>query len=166
MKHQLIASLILLLLLIPFSTFPQWTHTNGPEGVAIRSLTNIDGTIYAGTEVNGVYISTDDGISWVARNVGIETYGISSIISFQGFIFAGSLQGGVFRSSDGGLTWSAPTTGTNLFVTSLVANDPYIFAGASGAAMRRCAMAPTRLSRSVVHDNRWPMIRLVAAGVF
>jgi photosystem II stability/assembly factor-like uncharacterized protein len=131
------ATLFLFALLVPLSISAQWTRTNGPEGVAIRFLTNIDGTIYAGTEVNGVYISNDDGVSWVARNVGIETYGISSIISFQGFIFAGTLQGGVFRSSDGGLTWSAPTTGTNLFVTSLVANDPYIFAGAGSLGVYR-----------------------------
>jgi len=31
--------------------------------------------------------------------------------------------------------------------------------------MRRCAMAPTKLSRSIVHGNCWPMVRLVAAGV-
>ena len=128
--------LLSVLLIIP-STFPQWARTNGPEGVAIRSLANIDGTIYAGTEVNGVYISTDDGITWTARNAGIETYGVSSIISFQGFIFAGTLQGGVFRSSDGGLTWSAPTNGNNLFITSLIVNSPYIYAGAASLGLYR-----------------------------
>jgi photosystem II stability/assembly factor-like uncharacterized protein len=123
--------------LVSSSTSAQWTRTNGPEGVAISSLANIDGTIYAGTEVNGVYISTDDGVSWIARNSGIENYGISSIINFQGFIFAGTSGGGVYRSSDGGITWTAPSIGNSLFITSLVANDPYIFAGAGSLGVYR-----------------------------
>ncbi len=127
----------LLMLVLSFQTFPQWTRTNGPEGFAIRTLTNINGTIYAGTEVNGVYISTDDGVSWIARNSGIETYGISSIISRQGYIFAGTLGGGVYRSLDGGITWVPPSNGNTLFITSLVFNDPYIYAGAASLGLYR-----------------------------
>lgn len=119
------------------TTFAQWTRTNGPEGVAVRTLTTIDGTIYAGTEVNGVYISNDDGISWVARNSGIETYGISSIIELQGYIFVGTYGGGVYRSSDGGVNWTAPSIGNTLFITSLVASDPYLFAGAGSLGVYR-----------------------------
>jgi len=115
----------------------QWTRTNGPEGVAVSTLANINGTIYTGTEVNGVYASTDDGITWISRNAGIETYGISSIISYQGYIFAGTLGGGVYRSSDGGLTWTASSNGNTLYVTSLVANGSYIFAGAGGLGAYR-----------------------------
>ncbi|MCW8961215.1 MAG: hypothetical protein OQK29_06605, partial [Ignavibacteriaceae bacterium] len=129
--------LFLFILILSLPIFPQWTRTNGPEGIAVSSLANINGIIYAGTEVNGVYISTDDGVSWTARNAGIETYGISSIISFQGYIFAGTFGGGVYRSSDGGLTWIAPSVGNTLFVTSLVANDPYIFAGAGSLGVYR-----------------------------
>ncbi|MCW8822862.1 MAG: hypothetical protein OQK63_02175, partial [Ignavibacteriaceae bacterium] len=67
--------LFLFILILSLPIFPQWTRTNGPEGIAVSSLANINGIIYAGTEVNGVYISTDDGVSWTARNAGIETYG-------------------------------------------------------------------------------------------
>jgi photosystem II stability/assembly factor-like uncharacterized protein len=115
----------------------QWTRTNGPEGVSVSCLANINGIIYAGTQVNGVYISTDDGVSWIARNAGIETYRISSIVSLHGFIFAGTFGSGVYRSSDGGVTWAAPTNGTNFYIVSLVANDPYIFAGEGGSGVYR-----------------------------
>lgn len=119
------------------TTYAQWERTNGPEGVAVSFLTNTDGIIYAGTEVNGVYISTDDGINWIARNTGIENYGISSIISSQGLILAGTYGNGVFRSSDGGVSWTAPSNGNNLFITSLVFNDPYIYAGAASLGLYR-----------------------------
>ena len=129
MKFIKRASVIFLCsLLLSWSASAQWIRTNGPEGVAVRSLANINGIIYAGTEVNGIYISTDDGISWIARNAGIETYGISSIISYQGYIYAGTLGSGVYRSSDGGQTWIPPSNGGNFFVESVVANGSYIFA--------------------------------------
>ena len=131
------ALIILFSLLVSWSASAQWIRTNGPQGVAVRFLTNINGTIYCGTEVNGIYISTDDGVSWIARNAGIETYGVSSIISVQGYIFAGTLGAGVYRSSDNGINWTAPTNGNTLFVTSLVANDPYIFAGAGSLGVYR-----------------------------
>lgn len=124
-----ITLLFLCVWIVSSPAFSQWSRTSGPEGVAISSLANIEGTIYAGTEVNGVYISTDDGISWIARNSGIETLEVTSILSKPGYIFAGTFGGGVYRSTDGGQTWMAPVNGVNLAVTSLVIDDPYIFAG-------------------------------------
>lgn len=135
--RALIISFFIFLLIYVSQVSAQWTRSNGPEGVAVSFLANIDGTIYTGTEVNGVYISTDDGLTWMARNSGIETYGVSSIISFQGYIFAGTFGGGVYRSSDGGITWAAPSTGNTLFITTLVANDTYIFAGAGSLGVYR-----------------------------
>ena len=131
-----------LLIVIPFmifssDAFSQWTRTNGPEGIAISSLTSIDGTIYAGTEVNGVYISTDDGLIWTARNTGIETFEVTSIVYKPGYIFAGTFGGGVFRSTNGGQTWLAPSNGTDFAVTSMVIDDEYIFAGTIGNGGQR-----------------------------
>ena len=120
---------VIFILILSSTALPQWTRTNGPEGIAISSLTSIDGTVYAGTEVNGVYISTDDGINWTARNTGIETFEVTSIVYKPGFIFAGTFGGGVFRSTDGGQTWLAPSNGTDFAVTSMVIDDEYIFAG-------------------------------------
>ena len=82
--------LFLYVFILSSSAFPQWARTNGPEGVAISSLASIDGTIYAGTEVNGMYASTDDGVNWTARNAGIETLDVRSIVSKPGYIFAGT----------------------------------------------------------------------------
>jgi photosystem II stability/assembly factor-like uncharacterized protein len=132
-----ISFLFLTLLMASSSVFPQWSRTNGPEGVAISSLTNIEGTIYAGTEVNGIYISTDDGINWTAWNDGIETLEVTSIVNKPGYIFAGTFGGGVYRSTDDGLTWIAPSNGTDLAVTSLVIDDTYIFAGTIGDGVQR-----------------------------
>jgi photosystem II stability/assembly factor-like uncharacterized protein len=115
----------------------QWERTSGPEGVAISSLTTIDQTIYAGTEVNGVYVSTGDGLSWSARNTGIETLEVTSIVSKQGYIFAGTFGGGVYHSTDDGQTWIAPSNGTNFAVKSIVIDDEYIFAATISEGVQR-----------------------------
>jgi len=121
--------IVLFMMILSSSAFPQWIRTNGPEGVAISSLTTIEGTIYAGTKVNGIYISTDDGINWTARNTGIETLDVRSIVSKPGYIFAGTFGGGVYRSTDGGQSWIAPSNAATLAVISMVMDDNYIFAG-------------------------------------
>ena len=107
----------------------QWERTSGPEGVSVSCLVNIGGTIYAGTGVNGVFESRDDGLSWSSLNTGIETYEVKSIISKSGNLFAGTFGHGVYRSGDGGQTWIAPSNGGNLAVTALVAQDSFLFAG-------------------------------------
>jgi lipid-binding SYLF domain-containing protein len=98
-------------------------------GVAISSLANIEGTIYAGTEVNGLYASTDDGIKWAPLNAGIETQEVTSVASQAGYLFAGTFGSGVYRSTDGGQTWMPPLNGGNLAVTAMAVKDSYIFAG-------------------------------------
>jgi len=119
------------------TVFAQWTRTYGPEGVAVRTLTNINGTIYTGTEVNGVYASTNDGVTWMARNSGIEAFGVTSIVNKPGYLFAGTFGGGVYRSTDEGQTWLSPSNGTNFAVESLVRDDDYIFAATISDGVQR-----------------------------
>ncbi len=150
---KVISLSFLLILILSTSIFPQWMRTNGPEGVAVRTLSNINGIIYAGTEVNGVYSSNDDGLTWIARNTGIENHGINSIISSQGLVYAGTLGGGVFRSSDNGQTWLASSNANNLFITSLVFNDPYIYAGAASLGLYRSSDNGVTWSQVVANVN-------------
>ena len=98
----------LFIIILSLPVYPQWVRTNGPEGIGISSLSNIDGTIYAGTLANGVYASTDDGINWIARNASIETLEVTSIVSKPGYIFAGTFGSGVYRSTNSGQTKRKP----------------------------------------------------------
>jgi photosystem II stability/assembly factor-like uncharacterized protein len=115
--------------LVPASALAQWNRTTGPEGVAISTLATIDGTIYAGTQVEGVYASTDDGLTWTPRNAGIETLEVTTIVGQPGHLFAGTFGGGVFRSVDDGQTWLPPSNAADLAVTAMVAESPYLLAG-------------------------------------
>lgn len=115
----------------------QWERTNGPEGVSMRALVTIGDTIFAGTSTEGVYASTDDGVSWFPLNNGIENERVSDIIYSDGYLYAGTFGKGVYRSSDGGQTWLPPSSGNNLAVTSLVKLDSVLFSGSLNGGVYR-----------------------------
>ena len=129
----------LFILTIAFAciTNAQWSRTSGPEGISISSVAAVNDTVYAGTETDGVFASTDDGISWFPVNSGIETQSISVITSIPGYLFAATFGNGIYRSTDGGQTWLAPVTGGNLFVTDMAIKDAYIFAGTGSDGVYR-----------------------------
>ena len=130
-------SILLLTVVMVLPAFSQWTRTTGPEGVAISSLASINGVVYAGTKVGGVFVSSDDGMNWTASNTGIETYDVRGIVSKPGYLFAATFGGGVYRSTDEGQTWIAPANGTNFAVESIVIDDEYIFAATISQGVQR-----------------------------
>jgi photosystem II stability/assembly factor-like uncharacterized protein len=128
---------IIFVLVISFTVNAQWSRTSGPEGISISSFAAINGIVYAGTETDGIYASTDDGISWFPLNSGIETKSISAIASLPGYLLAATFGNGVYRSTDNGQTWLAPVSGGNLFVTAMVVRGPYIFVGTGSNGVYR-----------------------------
>jgi photosystem II stability/assembly factor-like uncharacterized protein len=123
------ALLLAAMLIVPSSAFPQWTRTNGPEGISMESLAYIDGTIYAGTATDGLYGSTDDGVNWLPLNSGIETEDVTAIVNLPGYVLIGTFGSGVFRSTDAGQTWLPPSNGNGLYVSDMVVKDSYVFVG-------------------------------------
>src|ERR1700693_3731123 len=49
-----------------------WENTAGPPGVEVRVIYEANSIVYAGTETQGVYKSTDNGLNWITANHGIE----------------------------------------------------------------------------------------------
>ncbi len=109
----------------------QW-ETKGPYGGYISALASKDNNIFAGTFVNGVFRSTDDGKTWTAANAGLQSTWVRSMASNKDGVFAGTQYYGVYFSSDNGLTWvnrsngltsleieNIFAAGTDLFVTTL-----------------------------------------------
>ena len=58
-----------------------WEKTAGPPGIQTNVIFEANNIVYAGTETQGVYKSTDNGLSWVPANAGIERASISDIIA-------------------------------------------------------------------------------------
>ena len=118
-----------------------WQQTNGPFGGLIHSLAiNSDGHIFAGTNANGVFRSTDNGDNWVPANIGLMNDAVLSLAinNSSGHIFAGVNGGGVFRSTNNGDSWTAVNNGmANIPVYSFAINSSGdIFAATSSGVFR------------------------------
>ena len=50
-----------------------WEKTGGPPGITTNVIFEANNIVYAGTETQGVYKSTNNGLSWIAANVGRAT---------------------------------------------------------------------------------------------
>jgi len=75
-----------------------WEQTNGPYGGLIHYLLAApDGTLYAGTELGGVFRSEDGGNSWT-RTCGFVNP-VRALAVLGTTLYAGTTGGGVFRAS-------------------------------------------------------------------
>src|SRR5579863_5581680 len=84
--------------------------------IAISPEFPMDGTVFVGTDVAGVFRSTDGGNTWVPADAGLpvdSSGAVAGVISLaispafptDGTVFVGTDVAGVFRSTDGGNTW-------------------------------------------------------------
>jgi hypothetical protein len=112
-----------------------WT-SNGPGGGPIQVLA-IDPvtptTLYAGTDTNGVFKSTDGGRSWSAVNAGLPFHPPDSFLhhitlaidpNTPTTFYAWVGNRGVYKSTDGGSSWSAANTGLTNAIIGVLALDP------------------------------------------
>jgi hypothetical protein len=95
---------------INFLGFNTWQNI-GPDFMIDRIACSSN-FIYAITNNNGVYLSSNGGIDWEAVNFGPNSemsHGVD--IEFKdGNVFAGSNWGGIYLSANNGLNWNKVTT--------------------------------------------------------
>src|SRR2546427_451265 len=155
-KRAMVALVLALSLLWPAAATSQNVWTNhSPEGGTITALAidpQTPATVYAGTQVGGVFKSIDGGARWQAVNTGLVDVSLIAAARLSGQpraninalaidpltpanVYA-AIGAGVFKSTDGGDNWHASNTGLpSLHPTSLVI-DPQtpttIYMGATG----------------------------------
>jgi len=130
-----------------------------PEGrvtaLAVRSVPG--GTmLFAGTQLDGVYLSIDNGVTWnpVDQTPVVETerhaavvgakayYGgptVFALVTSGKYLIAGMNFGGIYRSTNGGGSWSVANEGLTSSapmgpptITALATSGDYLFAGTTG----------------------------------
>jgi photosystem II stability/assembly factor-like uncharacterized protein len=106
---------------------------------AIAADPFLDGVLYAGTAVDGVFRSTDDGITWQASN--LHLIGIKSLIADPvrlGRLYCTTDQGGVYRTTDGAQTWQPFSSGLEPFQAGSLVISPdgrWLHAGTFGGGV-------------------------------
>jgi photosystem II stability/assembly factor-like uncharacterized protein len=113
-----------------------WEKTKGPPGLQVTVIYKANSIVYAGTATQGVYKSTDDGVTWVAANSGLELTQVHALIASGGNLLVATSgrsfvcpeANNVFKSTDNGGTWT-PTSGLSAhIVKSFALKGSFVFA--------------------------------------
>jgi photosystem II stability/assembly factor-like uncharacterized protein len=107
----------------------QWT-THGPPGGDISALA-VDPVnprvVFAGTELAGVFKSTDGGQTWAVANAGMGDAWVRALAvdpKSPLTVYAGTTDDGVFKTTDGGQTWAPVNNGLPGTFLDALAIDP------------------------------------------
>ncbi|MBI1820698.1 MAG: hypothetical protein HYR79_03215 [Nitrospirae bacterium] len=121
-----------------------WRAVKPLRGIKITVLTarSKPDLLYAGTLGGGLFVSDDQGKSWVRTGIGLEKAWIRAIAihpSDAGVIYAAASVSGIFKSRDGGKSWRVVNRGLTDQDVRALAIDPrrpeILFAGTHGAGI-------------------------------
>jgi hypothetical protein len=108
-----------------------WTAVDSglPANIGVWSLAVRGSNLVAGTNGDGIFLSTNNGASWTAAGLTNRTFG--SLAVSDSNIFATVSDGGVYRSTNNGVSWTAVNSGGLPFdrFWRLAASGNNIFAG-------------------------------------
>ena len=107
-------------------------------------------TLYAGTYANGVFKSTNGGVSWTPANNGLTdltVYSLTIAPANTSTLYVGTKFGGVFISTDGGGSWQQDNSGLTVGYIHALTIDPYnptqLYAGGLGGVFQFIGVNPT-----------------------
>ena len=100
-----------------------WTTQMSGFSGNIYCLTSLGANLFLGTNNNGIFKSSDFGVTWFPFNSGIYSLSIYAIVTSGNNLFAGTYNnGGVFFSTNAGTNWSP----VNNNLPNLGINDLYV----------------------------------------
>lgn len=115
MKKIILAFFILNFYFI--NLFAQWKSL-GPFGGNINCLTTSGKNVFASTQYNGLFFSSDNGANWkTVNNPSLGKDLITGLTSVGSNIFASTRFSGIFLSTDNGNSWTAVNNGLYLGIS-------------------------------------------------
>ena len=123
------AMLVTVVFTILNSARAQWVQTSGPFSENVTALAVIGEKTFAGTSYNGIYVSTNSGLSWTHLDNGLAGVEATCFATIGSASFVGTNGAGVFRSTDGGLSGIAVDSGlTDASIAALAVSGTKLFA--------------------------------------
>ena len=136
MFRRIVLFSLSLFIFLPLNSIAQWTTKNFPTQSVIKCFYQMGNYLFAGTNSEGIYKSSDLGETWVASNNGLLNFGIKCFTSFENKLYAGTSYG-IFISTDSGLNWDKigvvlNNKSINALAVMSVNENTYLFAGTAG----------------------------------
>ncbi|MEX0966903.1 MAG: T9SS type A sorting domain-containing protein [Bacteroidia bacterium] len=107
----------------------------GLSDVKARCVASDETNLYVGTDFDGIFLSTDNGLTWNSINTGLSERVVRVIETNQGNIYAGTWNG-LFLSDNNGSSWTPINNGlTNLDIRDIVALGSILYVGTAGGGV-------------------------------
>ena len=112
MKIMIVTSLLVLALNITGIAYSDdqsyWSLIGPGDADQVTSVSVLNnGSVIIGTDIGGLYFSSDQGNSWSSRNQGLLNYDITTAVlehKKKNMLFVGT-RGGLYKSNDAGINW-------------------------------------------------------------
>ncbi|MEO6694729.1 MAG: T9SS type A sorting domain-containing protein [Ignavibacteria bacterium] len=120
--------IFLLLFVINSSySFSQWSYVStipGSANINCISVVN-QNLIWASSDNRGVYRSTNGGVNWAVRNLGLPSGNITSVSALDtSLCWIGTESGSIYKTSNGGFNWSLQFALAGSFSDGIKMFDP------------------------------------------
>lgn len=158
MKHIVLSFCVLFVVLSSLNAqHAPWERTAGPPGLTVTVIYKTNNIVYAGTDTQGIYKSTDGGLNWTAANHGIDRARISDIIASGPNVLAAASSScstftNIFKSTDNGTTWT-PTSGLDGKVV-----EAFAIKGSVIYATNGLGLGGDGVWRSTDNGNTWQVV--------
>ncbi|MGA9292629.1 MAG: T9SS type A sorting domain-containing protein [Ignavibacteriaceae bacterium] len=180
--------IILVSIILCGQIYAKWERTNLPGAVKVNTIVMRDSSIFAGTNGDGIFVSTNNGENWKSINEGLQSKVVHTILingknlpAGKARIFAGT-ETGVSVSTDNGESWRSINSGLSglgvwsLAVSADSAGYTTIFAGAWsgvysstdwGENWEVTSLSSTKMPvHTIIILNRYIFAATVAEGLF
>ena len=122
---------LLIFLILNSICYSQWEQTNGPKGAYITViLPHPDGTIYIGAYAQGIFKSTDGGLTWI--DISVYPLVEATCMTYDSqYVYLGTNYNGIYRTSDKGTSWESVTPVGDNYISSIYAVQGKVFASSN-----------------------------------
>ncbi len=103
----------------------------------INSIVVSGSNIFAGTAGNGIFMSSDNGANWTAKNNGLTNNYITCLNNSNLGLLAGTSGGGIFLSTNSGANWVEFNAGlTYKNISTIAVKGDSVFAGSAAGVFQ------------------------------
>jgi photosystem II stability/assembly factor-like uncharacterized protein len=120
----------LVIIFSPRFTAAQWIQTGFSSDSKVNSIVVNESDIYAATEEGKIFVSHNEGSSWIEASSGLSGSAVTSLAVNESGIFSGTFNHGIFIYNNDEDQWNSVNTGNlNNRIVSLYTNDSIVMAG-------------------------------------